>query len=161
MKKIIFIVPGTVLMMLVAGCASTPVSMAPVGPNPAGLQTPMADGRLEVDSALRGHSEGDNPAWFQHTSYNIYNQDGVRLGRVNNTVGYYEQAPRLITLRAGEYIVEARAKGAGWARVPVVIEPGRTTRVHLDAAWQPPADAAKAELVSAPAGYPVGWRAGS
>jgi hypothetical protein len=159
MKTNISIVLGTALVSMLAGCASAPVNMAAVGPNPAGLQIPTASGRLEVFSALTGRSEGDNPPWYQHTGYTVYDPRGGRLEQVDNTVGYYAREPRLVSLPAGKYIVEARAKGGLWARVPVVIEPGLTTKVHLDAAWQPPAGIAKTELVSAPAGYPVGWRA--
>ena len=83
------------------------------------------------------------------------------LERVGNTVGYYARAPRIITLRPGRYVVKTLAKDYVWMEVPVVIEPGRITRVHLDAAWRPPAPASKAELVCAPAGYPVGWRTDS
>jgi hypothetical protein len=39
----------------------------------------------------------------------------------------------------------------------VVIKAGRTTRVHLDDKWQPPADTPKDELVTMPDGKPVGW----
>ena len=115
---------------------------------------------LEVFSALTGRSEGDNPSWYQHSRYLVYNRLGKRLESVGNTVGYYAEMPRLISLPPGDYLVKAQAKGHWWVEVPVKIERGRTTRVHLDAAWQMPPGTSKSELVSIPAGYPIGWRAG-
>jgi hypothetical protein len=147
------------LTSLVAGCSTTPVAVAPVGPNPVGITTGPGQGQLEVFSAVRGRVEGDNPTWYQHTGYYIYNRQGKRLKHVANTVGYYAQAPRVITLPAGQYLVKAQAKDYLWVEVPVIIDPGRTTRVHLDDAWQTPPGTPKTELVSLPAGHPVGWRA--
>ncbi|MGA3266332.1 MAG: hypothetical protein ABSE16_05870 [Verrucomicrobiota bacterium] len=53
----------------------------------------------------------------------------------------------------------SKGKDYLWVDVPVVIEAGRTTRVHLDDAWQLPPDAPTTKLVSLPGGHPVGWRA--
>jgi hypothetical protein len=78
---------------------------------------------------------------------------------VFNTVGHYEETPNMITLPAGSYVVVARAQGLLRVKVPVVIEGGRTTRVHLDAKWNVPTDTPKTELVQILGCYPVGWRA--
>jgi len=150
------------MTLLLLGCSSTPVAVAPVGPNPAGgLTNNGGNGQLEVFSALKGRTEGNNPTWYQHSSYFIYDGEGNRLEWVDNSPGYYATAPRLITLPAGHYVVKAQAKDYFWVQVPVVIEPGRITKVHLDDAWQTPTGTPKTELVSVPAGYPVGWRAGA
>lgn len=141
---------------LLSGCSSTPMALAPVGPNPAGFRAATASGQLEVFSALSARREGNNPTWYQHSDYYICNEQGKHLKHVDNSTGYYAQAPRMVTLPAGKYIVKARAKNAFWTIVPVVVEPGEITKVHLDGQWQPPAK--NTELVMAPAGYPVGWR---
>jgi hypothetical protein len=160
--KTIWFLPVAVMVSLLVGCSTTPVAVAPVGPNPAGIQSTASNkGGLEVFSQMRGHSEGDNPMWFQHTDYAIYSPDGKLLKRVNNKVGYYAQAPRLVVLPAGQYIVKAQSKDYLRVQVPVTIQPGRTTRVHLDDNWNLPAGAAKDELVSMPDGHAVGWRSGS
>jgi len=80
---------------------------------------------------------------------------------VDNTIGYYARAPRRVTLPAGRYLVKAQAKDYFWVDVPVIIERGQTTRVHLDDNWKLPAETPKTELVSFPNGNPVGWQAES
>jgi hypothetical protein len=156
MKKILIIL-GAAGALALTGCATKQVSIAPVGPNPADAAGIAGNGQLEVYSALSGRSEGNNPTWRQHSGYHILNSHGRRMEHVMNAPGYYSTLPRLVTLPAGDYIVKARAKGAVWTMVPVVIKPDEITRVHLDGHWQP--GASGAEVVMAPEGYPVGWRA--
>ena len=160
MKNINFIL-GAAVISLLTGCASTPVALAPVGPNPMGYSGMGSKGQLLVYSAWQGHGEGNNPCYYQHSDYYIYQTSGKLVRHVENIVGHYAQSPRPEFLPAGKYIVQARAKGYGnvWIKVPVVIQDGQTTRVHLDNGWMVPADISKSELVSMPNGYPVGWRA--
>src|SRR5580692_1325102 len=133
--KNILIVLGTVLTSLLLGCASTPVALAPVGPNPSGPVHMAATGQLEVFSAVQTERDGNeydpNPAWYQHTDYTIYDSTGQRVQHVFNSVGHYSQAPNVISLPAGNYLVKARAQGHLQVKVPVMIRSGRTTRVHL------------------------------
>lgn len=155
MKKILIIWVAAALVL--AGCATRQVSLAPVGPNPSGVAVGDGNGQLEVFSALSDRSEGNNPTWRQHSDYYVFNLHGSRVKDVMNASGYYSTAPRLVTLPPAEYIVRARAKGAFWMTVPVVIKSNEITRVHLDGSWQP--DVPGADVVMAPQGYPVGWRA--
>ena len=157
MKKILMIM-GAATALVLTGCATRPVSMAPVGPNPARVAAGAGDGQLEVFSALSGRSEGNNPTWRQHSDYYVFYSDGRRRKHVMNAPGYYSTLPRLVTLRPGDYIVKARAKGALWTTVPVIIKPDEITRVHLDGNWQP--GSTGADVVMGPEGYPVGWKAG-
>jgi hypothetical protein len=145
------------LTSLLFGCTSVQVAVAPVGPNPNREALRTSDGQLEVFSAITGRTEGDDPTWFQHTDYTIYNQQQQSVKHVFNALGHYSSAPRAITLPPGKYFVKARAKDYASVWVPVVIEPGRTTRVHLDDTWRPIADS-KTPLIKLPSGTPVGWR---
>ena len=161
-----YVLLGTSLVSLFVGCSSTPVVLAPVGPNPVGSETLGSKGELQIFSSLVEQSDDQNqgsedPVWYQHTDYRIYDLHGKLVKRVDNTIGHYEHAPRLVALPAGRYLVKAQAKDYLWVEVPVTIEPGRTTRVHLDDKWKLPADTPKRELVSMPNGNPVGWRAES
>lgn len=158
MKTSILLILGAAMASLLVHRAAAAEILRPVGPNPSEWQNPAATGQLEVFSALKWRSEGDNPPWRQHTDYYLYNQAGREVKHVNNTVGYYAQAPSVISLPAGNYTVKARAKGALWLKVPVMIKPGEITRVHLDGGWQPLAGTPTTEVVTSPAGYPVGWR---
>jgi hypothetical protein len=157
MKRITIILSATVACLL-AGCASTPVVLSPVGPNPFALAGSDANGQLEVFSATEGRIEGDNPTWFQHGDYYIYTQQGRMLKRVVNTVGYYEEAPCRLSLSPGNYLVKAGAKDYFRVEIPVVVRRGLLTAVHLDNKWKPPEATAKTNLVYTPDGYPIGWR---
>ena len=121
-------------------------------------------GELQVFSCLDEESDDQNqgsqdPVWYQHSDYSIYNLHGKLVKRVNNTTGHYEQAPRRVALPAGVYLVKTQASDYLWVDVPVTIKLGQTTRVHLDDDWKLPADVSKTELVSLPNGKPVGWQA--
>jgi hypothetical protein len=155
---------GIVLVAGLIGCSSTPVDLARVGPNPTGGERMASEGQLQVFSSLveenDDQSQGStDSSWHQHTDYSIYNSQGKRVERVDNTIGHYERTPRIVTLPAGRYVVKAQAKDYFWVEVPVTIEAGRTTRVHLDEHWQPPVNTPTNGLVSMPNGIPVGWRA--
>src|SRR5579864_8488010 len=128
-----------IIPMLVS-CASQPITLAPVGPNPfAHRASRTRNGYLQVFSRLslqnddqnQGGSGGD-PSWYQHTDYSVYSVKGKLVKHVGNTVGHYSTSPRLVSLRPGRYILRAEAKEWLSVKVPVVIEPGRTTKVHLD-----------------------------
>jgi hypothetical protein len=155
MKRIPAII-GTVSILLFVGCASTPVVVSPIGPNPNRPESQSANGQLEVFSAQTGRTEGDNPTWLQHTDYTIYNQQGQAVKRVRNTVGYYATAPHVISLPPGKYLVKAEAKDYPDVTVPVIIDRGRLTRVHLDDAWRTPAVSVNS-FIKLPTGNPVGW----
>ena len=150
-----YIIAATALVSLLAGC-STPVAVAPVGPNPTGIGDNAKSGQLQVFSALVGRTEGDNPTWFQHGNYSILDSNGNTVMRVANRDGKYALSPQAVSLRPGKYVVKAEAKDYFRVKIPVVIQAGRTTRVHLDDTWKP-ADAGATALVSLPSGAPVGW----
>ena len=80
------------------------------------------------------------------------------MKHVGNSIGHYEQTPRLVSLPAGQYYVKARAADYMWVKVPVTIKRGLITKVHLDDQWMPPTDIASRQVVSLPNGKPVGWR---
>lgn len=163
MKGFGILLVGPGLVSLLVGCSSMPVAIAPIGPNPAGSQTQATIGQLEVFSNVAEQSDDQNqgstdPVWYQHTDYGVYDLHGKLVKRVSNAVGHYGRAPRRVALSAGQYLVRAQSKDYLQVEVPVTIERGRTTRVHLDDNWRPPADTPKRELVTLPNGNPVGWR---
>lgn len=162
MKRLLALGLGMAGVALFAGCASTPVALSKVGPNPTAQASATADGRLEVFSAMQRQRDGNeydiDPAWYQHTDYEICDAQGRPERHVFNTVAHYSSAPRVVNLPAGNYIVRARAKGYLRVSVPLEIKPGRTTRLHLDATWKPPPGTPANEIVKTPAGYAIGWR---
>lgn len=110
---------------------------------------------------MEGQSEGDDTVWYQHSAYRIYDTEGKRIKYVGNAIGKYDDAPQTVTLPPGNYTIKARAEGYRFVlvNVPIVIESGKTTRVHLESGWNPPAVPPGVELVRASSGYVVGWRA--
>jgi hypothetical protein len=166
MKNLLF-PSGIGLVSLLVGCSTTSIVLAPVGPNPVGTENMASTGWLVVFSRVAKQKDdqsqgGDGmPRWNQHTDYSIYDLQGKPVKHVENSTGHYAEAPERVTLLAGRYLVKAQAKDYFWIEVPVTIERGRTTGVHLDNKWKPPTDVPKAELVTTPKGNPVGWRAES
>jgi hypothetical protein len=163
--KSIKIFPLAAIVLALAGCASSPVVLAPVGPNPDSRVSVASEGALQVFSRLVAQSDDQNqagdgvPAWYQHSDYDIYDLHGKRVKHVDNAVGHYDAAPRVVTLPPGQYIVVAASEEALQVNVPVEIERGRMSRVHLDDHWKTPANSPRVELVRMPSGNPVGWSA--
>jgi hypothetical protein len=160
--KRISIILGTVLISLLLGCASIPVTLTPVGPSPGGPQSAASMGELQVFSCLEARSDDQNqgstdPIWYQHTDYGVYSLDGKLVRQVGNITGHYAEAPRLVALPAGRYFVKAHALGYMLVRVPVTIKRGQITKLHLDENWKPPVGIVKTEFVSLPDGKPIGW----
>jgi hypothetical protein len=149
-------------VLILAGCASVPTLLSPVGPDPSEHGASDPKGHLQIFSVVEPQSEGDDAVWYQHSSYVIYNEQGKRFKYVGNTTGKWDKTPQTVLLPAGRYTVTARAEGYRYVlvNVPIVIEPGKTTVVHLEQGWNPPPGSG-AEIVCASSGYAVGWRAGS
>src|SRR5665213_190468 len=150
------------ILIGVVGCATPPVVVAPVGPNPANVASAASMGSLQVFSQMMVQNDDQNQGgygkydWQQHTDYNIYDLHGKLIMHVFNETGHYAEAPKRIALPVGNYLVKAQAKDFFWAKVPVTIERGRTTRVHLDDNWKPATVTLKQDLVTMPNGNPVG-----
>jgi hypothetical protein len=164
MKTFLFVF-GACLVSVLAGCASAPPeAVAPVGPNPNGTQNlASSTGTLQVFSReieRRDDRElgGDGiPPWYQHGDYTVYDMNGNTVRHVENSEGRYARDPVVVDLAPGKYMVKAQMADFSWVKVPVTIERGRLTGVHLDDKWQPPAGAPKGALVTMPDGKPIGW----
>jgi hypothetical protein len=149
---------------LLMSCASQSISLAPVGPGPGAAGVSSGNlGYLRVFSqrepVREGVGWGANPTFYQHSDYNVYDRSGELVKHVDNATGHYATGPRLVSLPPGTYVVKARGKDYLAVNVPVAIEPGQTTSVHLDDRWEPVPDTPKNQLVITPSGSPVGWRA--
>lgn len=179
MKCIDSIVTVSALVWL-AGCASAPTVTLrePVGPTPAGQAKAAGQGSLKVYSARQIETSSANDTEWQrdydfgsrpvpyglaHTDYTLLTQDGRILQYVRNARNPADPNPALVTLPPGHYKVEADAESYRGETVrmviPTVIEPGKTTVVHLSGNWKPPGDFANAEVVRLPDGQIAGWLA--
>jgi hypothetical protein len=163
MKNIwIFVVAGIIAAM--PGCATAPMVLnETVGPNPSIAPIGESAGKLQVYSATEEeHEVGFQTAYFQRSPYTIYDLNGREIKNVNdNNKSEFLPLPRTVELPPGTYRVKALA-AVGFGEpvvVPVVVEAGRTTEVHLNGHWRPPSNVASQDLVLAPAGFPIGWHA--
>ena len=153
----VFLVFGGAL--LVAGCRSPLVIQTPVGPEPSSSKTIGRNGHLLVFSAKEPRADGDDPIYYQHSDYWIYDSRGKRVKYVGNTTGHFDEAPRMVQLPPGPYTVKARAECYDLVVVPVEIKSGSTTVLHLDKDWNPTSSPQNTPLVKLPGGYAVGWSA--
>ncbi|HTY87475.1 MAG TPA: hypothetical protein VMB80_08425 [Candidatus Acidoferrum sp.] len=171
----------TVALFCAAGCTTiTPTArLEPVGPNPTLTARNAGPGFLQVFSAREripvdvngeeffyDNDYGRNAflRYAAHTSYAIYAPDGRQVQQVRNNAGNMNNPdPSTVSLSPGVYEVVAAAEDYGDVtypvRIPVVIEPGLTTRVHLDGQWSPAVCGKQQDkLVCLPNGHWAGWR---
>lgn len=146
--------------ILVALMATTGIAMASsnridieqaVGPEPVESKAQTGDGILQVFSAnemaLPRATASDvfekNEVKFDaaHTDYAIYDNNGKLVRKVINSKHRNDSSPALVKLGSGQYKVVAKAQtDNGWTitcTIPVVIEAGGKTVVHLEPDWRP------------------------
>lgn len=175
MKRRYLAFSGLVLASLLAGCASAPTALSPVGPAPASRVVAVAPetsrGFLEVHSATEKSipALSDDPAFagfdsfssYVHSGYEIRDADGKKVEFVANHACDMDGWPDRVSLDAGAYRIVAQSTWCGQVSVPIVIERGTTTVVNLDNNWWPPANTAKNQLVYLSNGEAVGWSSSS
>jgi hypothetical protein len=153
---------GATIIPLLAGCALTPVALDPVGPAPDNTKqlayVPTGSGWLRLYTATRTVSEGDATYYYPHSGYRIYTESGKLLEFVPNHIDSMDESATLLKIPAGNYKVLARSEPYNLVIVPVVIQAGNTTEVHLGAHWKAPINAPTNEIVYFPDGRPVGWK---
>ena len=150
------------LLPLLASCAFQPITLGPVGPGPGPsyLSSPsLGKGQLQVYTETEETEMDKDVPYFPHADYELYTIAGKHLQRVWNHQDREDETPTVVTLPAGQYLVQADAALYGPVSVPVVIQPNQLTRVILQPGWKPGKEVARSELVNMPNGYPVGWRA--
>ena len=160
-KNVVLI--GVAIISLLTGCASKPVVLPPVGPEPAahGAVAPKSStGYLQVFTATEKSAaiaSDDNIFFNLHSGYDIQDQSGRNLQFVPNHASNMDEWPDRVALSAGTFDIVAESSCCGQVRVPVVIQANKTTVVHLDRNWSPPSNIAACSLVYLPDGEAVGW----
>jgi hypothetical protein len=117
---------------------------------------------LEVFSATEKSIPfaSDDPTSFNlHSGYEIYDAAGHAVRFVMNHDSNMDESPDMVSLPPGKYRVLATSTWCGQVSVPVVIEQGKITVVHLDNNWFPSQKADASQLVCLPNGDAVGWSA--
>jgi hypothetical protein len=156
MKTKILALIGAAIMPLLAGCATKPVTLSPVGPEPS-HQTPYnSTGHLRVYSDTETCDIGENN-YYPHMGYVIRGESGKVIKFVPNHIGDMDESPTLVTMPTGNYQVVAESSAYGRVTVPVIIQAGKTTVLHLDRGWRPALNSSSNEVVRLPDGEAVGW----
>jgi hypothetical protein len=145
--------------LLVASCASAPPTIVheTVGPGLA-VVNQEHNGFLTVYTATAWTTDDDGPSLLSYTNYQIDAADGTLFKEVPNG----QQEPTRVILPKGTYTVVAQSDTSGMVSVPVAIEAGKITVVHLEREidWkEASAGIRSADLVRLPNGQPIGFRA--
>lgn len=149
------------LPLLVPSCATQTLPLAEVGPPPPVAHSTVGQGYLVVYSATQDIHLDRGIPYRPHTGYLVLRPNGKTVRWIPNRVGPMDLKPSLVDLPAGRYQVRAEAEDYGRVLVPVVIEPGRTTEVHLEGKgnWKPAGPALQeTNWVRFPDGEFIGWR---
>jgi hypothetical protein len=154
--------------VLLAGCATgqSGITLDPVGPAPvASAKASPSAGILVVYSAYEVNADFNSRDRYrpEYSDYKIFAADGKLLRRVHNDSGTASQDPAEVGLPAGEYRVAASSNGFGRVTIPVVIQTGQKTVLHLEGGvgWRNKSGFNQANAVRLPDGQIVGWRADS
>jgi hypothetical protein len=152
------------LLPFLAGCIGHPTTLSAVGPDPSGRGSAGSGsaGRLEVFSAAEIRAAENTPSDYHgyfnpHTSYEISDEAGHTVKYVRNRASFMDETPDQVRLAPGHYTVIAQSSCCGMVSVPVEIQAGQKTVVHLDGNWQPSHPAPAGGLVYLPDGASVGW----
>jgi hypothetical protein len=125
----------SLLAVLVCGCAGhrrSEIVLDTVTPE-SSARAPEERSGLIVYTATDPHAHFDGSSYHMYYSdYEVRSEAGDLIKKVHNDSGTVIEGPVEVKLPAGRYRVHARANGYGWVTVPVVIEAGRVTTVHLD-----------------------------
>ena len=145
--------------VLVASCSSAPPTIVheTVGPGPT-VVNQQHNGFLKVYSATESMADDDGFSLLRYTNYQIDAADGTVFKEVPND----DQEPTRVILPKNTYTVVAQSDTSGTVSVPVAIETGKTTVLHLERKkdWKEAAAGIdSADLVRLPNGQPIGFRA--
>jgi hypothetical protein len=148
-----------------SGCAISPREMVlePVGPRSIQSMALNDTGTLVVYSAydVTAAGVGDYEHRRHYSDYKILSPDGKLLQIVHDDSNTVLREATPVILPAGLYHVVAQANGYGVVTVPVVIEKGEVTVVHLEGGGPRENVIAhnQPDLVRLPDGRIVGYRA--
>ena len=146
------------IIAVLSGCTTAPPTVIRDTVGPALARAQARNGTLMVYSGTAWMTNNDDgPALLVHTSYEIGDRtDGALIKQVVNG----DDEPERVTLPEGHYTVVAQSDNFGTVIVPVAVEAGKTTALHLEREkdWRISTKAGT-DLVRLPNGQPIGIRA--
>jgi hypothetical protein len=157
MKTTYITLLAAALLPCLAGCISNPMALAPVGPGAIGHASSGTEGFLQVFTATTKVDTDFESYFYPHLGYDVEDLAGKTVKFVANHDSDMDEVPDTVSLPPGHYKIVAMSTWCGLVTVPVSIEPGQTTIVHLDGNGRRPANASPGQLVYLPNGEVVGW----
>ena len=126
--------PPLAIAFMLTGCAS-PTAQHPAGDAPRKLtrgERWKAAGWLQVYSAESWDRKtgAGGPVSYIHSEYKVITPEGHSVMDVEN--GGPMEGPSVVRMDPGSYVVVAQAYKCGTVRIPVSIETGKTSVLHLD-----------------------------
>ena len=73
---------STIALAFAAGCASQPLTLSSVGPQPANTKPVSNQGGLQVFTDLEMHQVGEGTYYYPHAGYTVYSDSGARVKSV-------------------------------------------------------------------------------
>ena len=151
--------------ILLGGCATSSQPQAPlvlgrVGPSRPELVVPSNSGTLVVHSDWAVVQVGTDFETRHHRDFRILREDGSLLQQVRNAPFALFEDPALVSLPAGNYIVETVDSVQGRVQIPVQVVTNRTTTVCLTGEFDEPVRKlalSPEALVKLADGRIVGW----
>jgi hypothetical protein len=132
MKTQIISLIGAAIITLLGGCVSGATALKPVGPDATSSVEANPQGRLQVYTPTQVAEDFLRGNFTQLMAYDIRNESGKRLMFVANQASGVEESPDQVMLPTGKYTIVADSADYGLVTVPMVIQSGKTTTVHLD-----------------------------
>ena len=145
------------IMTAITVHSSPSLKLPPIMPAPIKVDADAGEGCLQVFSDTETHVLGDNTDYYPHTGYTIHDPSGKQLEYIFNHVGDMDETPTIVGIPAGDYNIVAQSSSYGRITVPVVIQNGRITVVHLDRDWQISTNDENTKIARLPDGEAVGW----
>jgi hypothetical protein len=153
---------------LLTGCAGMQSGLVLDTAGPAPIPTAQSNsgpGTLIVYSAYQVNADFNSrdPNRREHSNYKILDQDKKLLEWIHNQTDDIFQNAVPVKLPAGEYFVVARSNCFGIVTIPVIMDAGRETVLHLNGGdkWSEGTAIIAANAVCLPDGEIVGWKSAS
>jgi len=158
--KLKFIIAASITVLpWLSGCAITTTPLTSIGPGRVNSAGRGPDGYLEVYTATRTVDANFHNYFDLHDGYDINDASGKAVKYVDNHDSEIDEGVDRVSLPPGTYTIIARSAWCGLLKIPVDIERGKTTSIHLDGNnWSPTPRPAADELVFLPNGEVAGWK---
>ncbi|EEF61575.1 hypothetical protein [Pedosphaera parvula] len=156
MKKITQCVSLLMVSFLVSCASNQPESAAKQSTEE--LRTnPRSAGYLRVYSTTQTRILGWATYYYPHTGYTIMDPNGTFVKYVPNHVGTMDNAPSIVPIPAGHYLLRAESDWYGRATFPIEVKQGKKLVIHLERDGNQPKNNDDPRIIRLQDGRMIGW----